>query len=97
MKHVLISLALSTTLTAPAWADDVVMRYMPSHGGVSAHDLAQELGYFDGTGIVLESAGYASGGPESLMALAGGSIEIGSAATAAVLNSIIGGNDFVAA
>ena len=97
MKNVLISLALSTTLTAPAWADDVVMRYMPSHGGVSAHDLAQELGYFDGTGIVLESAGYASGGPESLMALAGGSIEIGSAATAAVLNSIIGGNDFVAA
>lgn len=97
MKHVLISLALSTALTAPAWADDVVMRYMPSHGGVSAHDLAQELGYFDGTGIVLESAGYASGGPESLMALAGGSIEIGSAATAAVLNSIIGGNDFVAA
>jgi ABC-type nitrate/sulfonate/bicarbonate transport system substrate-binding protein len=97
MKHVLISLALSTTLTAPAWADDVVMRYMPSHGGVSAHDLAQELGYFDSTGIVLESAGYASGGPESLMALAGGSIEIGSAATAAVLNAIIGGNDFVAA
>lgn len=38
------------------------MRYMPSHDGVSAHDLAQELGYFDGTGIVLESAGYASGG-----------------------------------
>ncbi|WP_374300194.1 ABC transporter substrate-binding protein [Paracoccus sp. (in: a-proteobacteria)] len=97
MKHVLISLALSTALSAPAWADEVVMRYMPSHGGVSAHDLAEELGYFEGTGIVLESAGYASGGPESLMALAGGSIEIGSAATAAVLNSIIGGNDFVAA
>ena len=97
MKHVLISLALSTALTAPAWAEDVVMRYMPSHGGVSAHDLAQELGYFEGTGIVLENAGYSSGGPESLMALAGGSIEIGSAATAAVLNSIIGGNDFVAA
>ncbi|WP_231559051.1 ABC transporter substrate-binding protein [Paracoccus sp. PAMC 22219] len=31
------------------------------------------------------------------MALAGGSVEIGSAATSAVLNSIIGGNDFVAA
>lgn len=97
MKHVLIALSLSTALTLPAWAEDVVIRYMPSHGGLSAHDLAQELGYFDGTGIVLESAGYASGGPESLMALAGGSIEVGSAATSAVLNSIIGGNDFIAA
>ncbi len=97
MKHVLISLTLSTALVLPAWAEDVVIRYMPSHGGVSAHDLAEELGYFEGTGIVLEDAGYASGGPETLMALAGGSIEVGSAATSAVLNSIIGGNEFVAA
>ena len=97
MKHVLISLALSTTLTAPAWAEDVTLRYLASHGGIAAHELAQELGYFDGTGVTVETVGYASGGPESLMALAGGSIEIGSAATAAVLNSIIGGNDFVAA
>lgn len=97
MKHVLIALSLSTALVLPAWAEDVVIRYLPSHGGVSAHDLAEELGYFEGTGIVLENAGYASGGPESLMALAGGSVEVGSAATAAVLNSIIGGNEFVAA
>lgn len=97
MKHVLISLALSTALTAPAWAEDVVMRHMPSHGGISAHELAQELGWFEGTGITLQDRGYASGGPESLMALAGGAIEIGSAATAAVLNAIIGGNDFIAA
>lgn len=97
MKHVLISLTLSTALTVPAWADDVVMRFMPSHGGVSPHNIAEKLGYFEGTGIVLKDAGFASGGPESLMALASGSIEIGSAATSAVLNSIIGGNDFVAA
>jgi ABC-type nitrate/sulfonate/bicarbonate transport system substrate-binding protein len=97
MKTLLSALALGTSLTLPAWADEVTMRYMASHGGVSAHELAAELGYFDGTGVTLENVGYASGGPESLMALAGGSVEIGSAATAAVLNSIIGGNDFVAA
>lgn len=97
MKHVLILLAASTALTAPAWAEDVTLRYLASHGGINAHELAQELGYFEGTGITVENVGYASGGPESLMALAGGSVDIGSAATAAVLNSIIGGNDFVAA
>lgn len=88
-----VALLLSTA----AQAEDVTMRYLASHGGLSAHELAWELGWFEGTGITLENVGYASGGPESLMALAGGSVEIGSAATSAVLNSIIGGNDFVAA
>ncbi len=97
MRPLIASLALTTILTVPAWAEDVTLRYMPSHGGVNAHELAEKLGYFEGTGITLENSGYASGGPESLMALAGGSIDIGSAATAAGLNAIIGGNDFVAA
>ena len=73
------------------------LRFLTSHGGVSAHELASELGYFEGTGIVLENVGYSGGGPESLFALASGSVDIGSAATAAVINSIAGGNDFVAA
>ena len=89
--------ALAVLICSAAHAEDVTLRYMASHGGLSAHELAWELGYFDGTGITLENVGYASGGPESLMALAGGSVEIGSAATSAVLNAIIGGNDFVAA
>ena len=90
-----LSTALGLTLT-PAWAD-VNIRYLASQGGLSAHELAAELGYFDGTGITLENVGYAQGGPASLVALAGGSVELGSAATAAVLNSIAAGNDFVAA
>jgi ABC-type nitrate/sulfonate/bicarbonate transport system substrate-binding protein len=92
-----LSTALATLLATTAFAEDVTLRYLSSQGGLSAHELAQELGYFDGTGITLENLGYATGGPESLIALAGGSVEIGSAATAAVLNSIAGGNDFVAA
>lgn len=93
-------LALTTAIAlavAGAARAEVTIRYLANHGGLNAHELAEELGYFDGTGITLENVGYSSGGPESLMALAGGSVELGSAATAAVLNSIAGGNDFVAA
>ncbi len=90
-----LSTALGFTLT-PAWAD-VTIRYLAGQGGLAAHELAAELGYFDAAGISLENVGYAQGGPASLVALAGGSVELGSAATAAVLNSIAAGNDFVAA
>lgn len=93
------TLAMTTALglsISPAWAD-VTIRYLASQGGLSAHELAAQLGYFDGIGITLENVGYAQGGPASLVALAGGSVELGSAATAAVLNSIAAGNDFVAA
>ncbi len=93
------ALALAAALglpLSPAWAE-VNIRYLASQGGLSAHELAAELGYFDGTGITIENVGYAQGGPASLVALAGGSVEVGSAATAAVLNSIAAGNDFVAA
>ncbi len=95
------SFALATTVlvgfSGVATAEDVTIRYLGGSGGLSAHELAAELGYFEGTGITLENVGHASGGPESLIALAGGSVDLGSAATAAVLNSIAAGNDFVAA
>lgn len=90
------ALVLSLSGVASA-AENVKLRYLASQGGLAAHELAAQLGYFDGTGITVENIGYAQGGPASLIALASGDVEIGSAATAAVLNSIIGGNDFVAA
>jgi ABC-type nitrate/sulfonate/bicarbonate transport system substrate-binding protein len=99
MSFSLRTLALSTILglsLTPASAE-VTIRYLASQGGLNAHELAAELGYFDGTGITIENVGYAQGGPASLVALAGGSVELGSAATAAVLNAIAAGNDFVAA
>lgn len=94
------SLALTTvlgTLLAGAAHAEVTIRYLTSHGGLSPHELAAELGYYDEAGIKLNSLGYASGGPETLIGLAGGSLDLASAATSAVLNSIVGGNDFVAA
>ncbi|HEV7308389.1 ABC transporter substrate-binding protein [Ensifer sp.] len=97
-RNLLLSVTLAFGLAAPAAAaDDVKLRFLASQGGLSAHEFAQELGYFDGTGITIENVGYATGGPASLIALASGDVEIGSAATSAVLNSIISGNDFVAA
>lgn len=97
-RKLLFSAVLSLALSGSAFsAEDVKLRYLASQGGLSAHELAAELGYFDGTGITLENIGYATGGPASLIALASGDVEIGGAATSAVLNSIIGGNDFVAA
>jgi len=97
-RKLLFSATFVLTLSGSAFAaEDVKFRYLASQGGLSAHELAAELGYFDGAGITFENVGYATGGPASLIALASGDVEIGSAATSAVLNSIIGGNDFVAA
>jgi ABC-type nitrate/sulfonate/bicarbonate transport system substrate-binding protein len=83
--------------TFAAEPEQVEIRYLSSQGGLAAHELADALGYFKDTGITLKNVGYAQGGPASLFALASGDVELGSAATAAVLNSIAGGNDFVAA
>lgn len=97
-RKLALSAALAIALSGSAFAaEEVKFRYLASQGGLSAHEFAAELGYFDGTGITIENVGYATGGPASLIALASGDVEIGSAATSAVLNSIIGGNDFVAA
>jgi len=85
-RNLLLGTALASGLAAAASAEDVTIRYLGERGGIFAHELAQELGYFDGTGITLDNLGYGSGGPESLMGLAGGSLDLGSAATAAVLN-----------
>ncbi|NBO21323.1 MAG: ABC transporter substrate-binding protein, partial [Rhodobacteraceae bacterium] len=75
MTYHLKTLALLATIGAglapAAQAEDVTIRYLASQGGLNAHELAAELGYFDGTGITLENVGYATGGPASLVALAG--------------------------
>ncbi|MDK4740356.1 ABC transporter substrate-binding protein [Rhizobium sp. CNPSo 3464] len=90
-------MAVPASATFAAETDQVTIRYLASQGGLAAHELADALGYFKGTGVTVKDVGYAQGGPASLFALASGNVEVGGAATAAVLNSIAGGNDFVAA
>ena len=89
--------AILLGLPVASQAEDVTLRFLASQGGIGAFELAAALGYFDGTGIKFDNLGYVNGGPASLIALAGGSVDIGSAATPAVLNSIAAGNDFVVA
>ena len=96
-KPIAIAVSFFALLALPAVADDVTLRYLADQGGLSASELADQLGYFQGTGITFKDEGFAQGGPQSLFALAGGSVDIGGAATAAVLNSIGSGNDFVIA
>ena len=60
------TLALGTAVglgLAQSAAADVTIRYLASQGGLSAHELAAELGSFDGTGITLENVGYARAAP----------------------------------
>ncbi|WP_084508210.1 ABC transporter substrate-binding protein [Mesorhizobium sp. WSM3224] len=91
-----LSFALIGLASAQA-TDPVTLRYLAGQGNISPHELAEALGYFKNTRIQLQNVGYAPGGPASLFALASGSVDIGSAATSAVINSIASGNDFVAA
>ncbi len=96
----LFGLTLATLTALPSYAvaeEKVTLRVLTSHGGVSAHELASELGYFKNTEVEIKQVGYAGGGPESLFALASGSVDVGSAATSAVINSIASGNQFIAA
>ncbi|RMC37927.1 ABC transporter substrate-binding protein [Paracoccus alkanivorans] len=96
-RNLLSASGIAIGLAGAAHAEDVTMRFLSTHGSIAAHELAQELGYFEGTGISVESIGYSGSGPESLFALASGNVDIGSAATPAFLNSVASGNDFVAA
>ena len=68
-----------------------VVRYLTSHGNVTSYQIASALGWLKDKGLKLNSVGYTQGGPESLTALAGGSIDIAGAATPAIINALAGG------
>lgn len=91
-----VVLALSSFAAAAQTNAPIKLRYLSFNGFVNAHELAKELGYFEGKGIELELRGYVTGGPEMLMAQAAGDIELSIVATSAMLNAIAGGNDLVA-
>jgi ABC-type nitrate/sulfonate/bicarbonate transport system substrate-binding protein len=74
-----------------AGAAVTVIRYFNNRGSVSPYELADALGWLKDKGIAIESVGYSQGGPENLIGLASGSVDIGGAATPAVINAIAGG------
>jgi ABC-type nitrate/sulfonate/bicarbonate transport system substrate-binding protein len=76
---------------ADADASAVVIRYLNDRGYVPPYEIAEALGFFKDKGIRFESEGDSPGGPESLAALASGSIDVAGAATPAMINAIAGG------
>jgi len=73
-------------------ADNVtVIRYLANRGAVTSYEMAAALGWLKDKGIRIESEGFSQGGPESLVALASGSVDIAGAATPAAINAMIGG------
>lgn len=87
-------------VTEPACAagtqEITVIRYLSSAGTVDASEIAAAKGWLQADGIKFESAGFSQGGPESLFAIAAGSIDMAGAANAAVINAISNGSDIVA-
>jgi len=76
---------------ADAVANPVVIRYQNDRGYVPPFEIADALGFFKEKGIRIQSEGDSPGGPESLAALASGSIDVAGAATPAMINAIAGG------
>jgi ABC-type nitrate/sulfonate/bicarbonate transport system substrate-binding protein len=72
-------------------ANQVVIRYLDDAGFVPSFEIADVLGFLKDTNIRLEPKGESPGGPESLAALASGSIDIVGAATPAMINAIAHG------
>ncbi|MDB6454117.1 ABC transporter substrate-binding protein [Falsirhodobacter sp. 20TX0035] len=76
MKHLLMALAASTALAAPALAQDVRM----SVGSYNLNNLpfpvAQGLGFYEDEGLDVTVDNFASGGSKTLQALVAGSTDI---------------------
>jgi ABC-type nitrate/sulfonate/bicarbonate transport system substrate-binding protein len=92
---VIAGLCLATSrgrATDPQSADQVtVIRYLNSHGSVAPYEIAAVLGWLGEKGIKIQSVGYSQGGPESLVAMASGSVDLAGAATPAIINAMAGG------
>lgn len=68
-----------------------VIRYLGTHGDVTSYEIADALGWLKDKGIRIESEGFSQGGPESLVAMASGAVDIAGAATPAIINAIVAG------
>jgi ABC-type nitrate/sulfonate/bicarbonate transport system substrate-binding protein len=72
-------------------ANPVVIRYLNDRGAVRSFEIADALGFLKEQGIRIEFEGDSSGAPESLAALASGSVDSVGVATPAAINAIAGG------
>lgn len=86
-----LGLAVARAGDPPGPEHPSVIRYLTGYGYVATYELADALGWLRQKGIRLKSQGYSGGGPETLAAMASGSVDVGGAALPAVLNAMAGG------
>ncbi|MCS2610704.1 ABC transporter substrate-binding protein [Halomonas dongshanensis] len=89
------TLFTSYLLADEAVSESVTVRYLSSRGQISSTEIAAAKGWLEEQGVTLASQGFSQGGPESLFAMASGSIDIAGAATSATINAIANGADIV--
>lgn len=71
-----------------------ILRFQDRPGSVRIIEIADKLGYLKEEGIVLKSVGTYIGGPEELMALSSGGVDVGFSNLAPIINAINSGIKF---
>jgi ABC-type nitrate/sulfonate/bicarbonate transport system substrate-binding protein len=86
-----LALGMGNATAADGQSGVTVIRYLANRGLVTTYEMAAALGWFKDKNIRIESEGYSQGGPESLVAMASGAVDIAGAATPATINAIASG------
>jgi ABC-type nitrate/sulfonate/bicarbonate transport system substrate-binding protein len=96
------ALAVSLAVTAGSAAaaasspeDVTTIRFFSNHGAIAAFEIAAALGWLKEKNIRIQSVGYSESGPENLMGLSSGAIDVAGIATPPLINAISSGAKFV--
>ena len=68
-----------------------VIRYFANRGDVEAFEMADAMGWFKDKRIRIDAVGFSESGPENLVALASGSVDVAGIATPPLINAMTAG------
>ncbi len=82
-----------TVATSGSAVPQVTFRYNSgaSYGQITAFELAEKLGYYQGTAVTLKSVGIDKSGPEDIQGIAAGSLDIAWTNTAPIIHADVAG------
>lgn len=95
---VIVSAVLALTNIGKEKIEDnqvLTIKYLSNPTAVFPFELAEELGYLKEKEIKLERAGTSFSGPESIIALDSGSVDLATVATVGVINAVKGGSKLI--
>jgi ABC-type nitrate/sulfonate/bicarbonate transport system substrate-binding protein len=97
-RAVAIALSLAVAIgsagaaSAASATDNVtVIRFFSNHGIAATYEMAAALGWLKEKGIRIESVGFSESGPENLVALTAGGVDVAGVATPPLINAIANG------